>query len=319
MLIEAYLPALMLAATPLPTTLDVVESDAEPSALAAALPEPARRMIDTAIADGDAKAAAAVMDVARKSYPQAVAEIDVIEAAWRHRLAEEKARQEAEALRQLASAPLFDNWKGQVELGASRSTGNTSNFGLYGAFSAQRKGIDWSHKLVARADIQRTNGTTTTQRVLASWQPNYVVQDRLYGFGLAQYEHDRFLGYENRYTLGGGLGYGVIDSSAVTLDLEGGPAFRLTDFTAGATEPTLAGRASLDFAWKITPTLQFSQKGSLFLESEDGSASALTALDTKLIGSLKARFSYNVQYERGTPPGVDPVDTLSRATLIYSF
>ncbi len=242
-LIEAYLPALMLAATPLPTAVDRLEIEGEPSVLAFALPEPARRMIDTAIASGDAKAADAVIAVARESYPEAAAEIDAIEAAWRGRLAEEKARREAEARRRLASAPLFDNWKGQVELGASRSTGNTSNFGLYGAFNAERKGMDWSHKLIARADVQRTNGTTTTQRVLASWQPNHIVEDRLYGYGLAQYEHDRFLGYENRYTLGGGLGYGLIDSDAVTLDLEGGPALRLTDFTAGETEPTLAGRA----------------------------------------------------------------------------
>jgi putative salt-induced outer membrane protein len=262
---------------------------------------------------------AAVIAVARNSYPAAEAEIAEIERAWRAGLAEEKARRDEAARRRLASAPLFENWKGQVELGASRSTGNSSNFGLYGAFGAERKGLEWSHKLSARADIQRTNGVTTTQRVLASWQPNYAMEDRLYAYGLTQYEHDKFLGYRNRYTLGGGLGYGVIESDDVSLDLEGGPAVRLTDFLVGETESTLAGRASLDFAWKISPTLRLSQQGSFFLESEDGSASAQTALDTRLIGSLKARFSYNVQYERGTPPGVDPVDTLSRATLIYSF
>ena len=314
---EALLTALLLTATPMPAT--EIDGEAESAAPTSALPEPVRLMIETAIAGKDPKAAAAVIGVARDSYPEADAEIDGIEAAWRAGLAEEKARREEQRRRQLASAPLFDNWKGQVELGASRSTGNTSNFGLYGAFGAEREGLDWSHKLSARADIQRTNGTTTTQRVLASWQPNYAVEDRLYAYGLTQYEHDKFLGYQNRYTLGGGLGYGVIDTGDLSLDLEGGPAVRVTDFVVGDTDSTLAGRASLDFAWKITPTFQFSQKGSFFLESDDGSASAQTALDTKLIGALKARFSYNVQYERGTPPGVDPVDTLSRATLIYSF
>ena len=283
------------------------------------LPPPVRAMIETAIAGGDAKTVATVIAVARQANPAAAAEIDTIEAAWKVQLAEKAARDARETEERLAGASPFDHWKGQVELGASRATGNTSNLGVYGALSAERAGLKWRHKLAARADFQRTGGTTATQRLLASWQPNYKVDDRLYVFGLAQYEHDRFVGYQNRYTLGGGLGYGVIASNAVTLDLEGGPAFRLTDLTDGATSSTFAGRASLDFAWKITPTLQFSQTGSFYLESNDGSATALTALDTQLLGALKARFSYNIQYERGTPPGVDPVDTLSRATLIYSF
>src|SRR3546814_649618 len=314
MLIEACACSFALLSA-VPATADVLAS----TPAASAIPEGVRAMIDKAIAGGDTKVAAAVLALAREAHPEAAGEVDAIEAAWRAGLAEEKARREQEARRRLASAPLFDNWKGQVEFGASRSTGNTSNLGIYGALSAEREGAEWTHKLKARADIQRSNGMTTTQRVLASWQPHYSVGDRLYAYGLGQYEHDRFLGYENRYTLGGGLGYGIIASDDVTLDLAGGPAFHLTDFTTGKTEPTLAGRASLDFAWKITPTLQLSQTGSFFLERGDGSASASTALDTKLIGALKARFSYNVQYERGTPPGVDPVDTLSRATLIYSF
>jgi len=103
------------------------------------------------------------------------------------------------------------------------------------------------------------------------------------------------------------------------VDFEGGPAFRRTAFTDGGTASTLAGRASLDFNWKIAPTLQLTQNSALYVESGDTSASALTALDTTLLGALKARFSYNIQYERNAPTGVKPVDTLSRATLIYSF
>jgi putative salt-induced outer membrane protein len=312
---------LFVLATPsaVAPSAQTLSTQAAPEEKATSLPRPVRAMIETAIAGGDAGAVATVIAIAREANPGATAEIDAIEAEWKARLADKKAREAREAEQRLAHASMLANWKGQVEFGASRSTGNTSNLGIYAALTGEREGLNWRHKVTARADLQRTGGITTTQRVLASWQPNYKVDERLYAYGLAQYEHDRFLGYENRYTLGGGLGYGIIDSDAVKLEFEGGPAFRVTDLTQGKTSPTLAGRASLDFAWKITPTVQLSQTGAFYLESDDGSASTLTALDTQLLGSLKARFSYNIQYERGTPPGVDPVDTLSRATLIYSF
>ena len=283
------------------------------------LPEPVRLMIEAAIEGGNAQTVEAVIGLARKTNPQAEAEIVTIEAAYREKVEAQRAAEEERRIAEITRAGLFDRWSGQVELGASRATGNSNSLGLFGATNLTREGLSWRHKFSARADIQETNNVTTTERVLAAWQPNYKVGERLYMFGLGQYEHDRFLGYSNRYTLGGGAGYGVISGPAVKLDIEGGPALRHTDYVEGLNETKVAGRASMTLNWKVTPTLQFGQTGSLYLERGDSSASAATTLDTKLIGALKARFSYNIQYERDAPAGVKPVDTLSRATLVYSF
>jgi len=320
--IEGCLSALVMTAAAVNPIAEGPASEAvalSPAPVVSTLPRPVRSMIDAAMADGDAGSVATVIALARRTNPEAGAEIDVIEADWRTRLMERKAREAAEKQERLASAPMFENWSGKVEFGASRSTGSSNNFGLYGALSGERQGATWRHKLNARADIQRTNGVTTTERALASWQPNVKVRDRLYAYGLAQYEHDRFLGYRHRYTAGGGIGYGLIASGPVSLEVEGGPAYRFTDLTDGTRSTTLAGRGSLDFNWKITPTLQLSQTGSVYLEEGDRTATTLTALDTKLLDALKARFSYNIQHERDVLRAVDRTDTLTRATLIYSF
>src|SRR3546814_13979463 len=132
MLIEACACSFALLSA-VPATADVLAS----TPAASAIPEGVRAMIDKAIAGGDTKVAAAVLALAREAHPEAAGEVDAIEAAWRAGLAEEKARREQEARRRLASAPRFDNWKGQVEFGASRSTGNTSNRGIYGGPSAE--------------------------------------------------------------------------------------------------------------------------------------------------------------------------------------
>lgn len=278
-----------------------------------------RKMIEAAIDDGDGKAIDTVLKLARKTSPEAKDEIDAIEIPYRAEIARAKAEKEQRRLAQLASSDVFQNWKGQVELGASRTTGSRSSFGLFGSLAAERTGLRWGHKVAARADIQETNDVTTAQRVLASWQPNFKVGERFYAFGLAQYEYDPILGYDARYTTGGGVGIGLVRNDVLKVEFEGGPAVRHTRDVKGPADTTLSGRGSLNLGWKIGPNLGFSQASAFYYEPGESSATAQTALDTKLIGSLKARLSYNVVYEEARPKGREAVDTSSRATLIYSF
>jgi len=290
-----------------------------PSPEAVALPPPARRMVETAIKEGNEAAIKSVATLARKLYPDGVAQIDALVAQHDAEVAEAKAIAAREKAEALANAALLDNWKGQIEAGASRSTGNTRSLGVYGSLKLTKEGLHWRHEISARADFQQTAGETTAERFNAAWQPNYKFGDRLYAYGLGQYEHDRLLGYDSRYTAGAGIGYTVVSEKDLKVDFEGGPALRLTDYIDEPERTTVAGRASMNIKWKITPTLDFSQNAAVYLESGNNNAVATTALDTKLIGALKARFSYNLTYERNAPAPRDKLDTLTRATLVYSF
>lgn len=315
-LLAALAPTLILV----PTIASAqTAGDAPATADVVTLDPGIRKMIETAVAKGNEATVTSVLAVARQAAPDAKAEIDALEQSWRTGLTAQKARAEEEHLAQLRAAGLFDNWKGEVEFGASRSTGSTTNFGLLGALDLKREGIDWTHQLSARAEVQRTNGQTTTERTFAAWQPNYRFQTKTYAYGLAQYEHDPFAGYDDRYTLGGGLGYRALSSDRVKLEFEGGPTLRRVQEVDGDVQSRLAGRGSMNFNWRVTPTLSFSQKTAVYLEGEDGNLIANTALDTKLIGNLKARFSYNVQYERNPPIGTAGLNTQSRATFVYGF
>ncbi|SFS10237.1 DUF481 domain-containing protein [Sphingomonas jatrophae] len=289
------------------------------------LPRTVRDVIEAAIDSGDPAAVAAVVKFARASNPETASEIDTIHKAYLARLAAREAREKAAKREALAAAGPLDFWKGTIEVGATRATGNSDTLGLYGSLGLTREGLLWTHKLVGRIDYQRTDETTTASRALLSWQPRRTLGERFYGYGLAQYERDRFLGYSMRLTGGGGLGYRLVAQRGLQLDLEGGPALRRTNFTDEAefTErthaTTLAGRASLALRWKVSPTLDVTQDSSIFVERGATNASATTALDTRLIGGLKARISYALTYERDAPDGREPLDTLGRATLVYSF
>jgi putative salt-induced outer membrane protein len=282
------------------------------------LPPEVRSVIEAAVASGDAEAVATVARFARQAHPSAAAEIEaMVQLFTTARTAREaeaaRARQDA-----LASAGMFENWTGQIELGASRSTGRTDSFGFLGGVTLERQGVDWRHRLSASGEIQETNGVRSTQRVTLSWEPRRGIGERLYAVGTAQYDHDPILGFDSRFTLGLGGGYQLIASEGARLDLEGGPAIRREDPVAGDPTSSIAARASADLRWKIRPTLELRQTGTFYLEDGNRTGRALTALDTNLFGDLGLRLSYELRYERAGA-GAGFLDTTSRATIVLGL
>lgn len=295
----------------------------------AGLPDPIRAMIEAAIATGDRNKVATVVELAKQTHPDDAAEIDALQADFRERQAELAAAEAAKKEEALRSAGLFDNWSGSGEIGGYQSSGNSDNVGLTASLNANRKGIDWSHRLRGRMDFQRSNGRTSREQYFASYEPRYQVNKRLFAYGLAQYENDRFQGFDGRYAVSGGLGYTMVDSPRVDLSVKAGPAYRVTDFVVGETDSRLAALLGIDFDWRITDRLTFSQNSDLvaegggqataIIDSRTTSLNLMTGLDAKVSDRLSTRLSYQVKYDSDPPAGAVTTDTVSRFTLVYGF
>jgi len=276
-------------------------------------------MIDAAMATGDPEKVKTVVELAKQTNPDDVEEIDALLQAFlaaQEYLAAEQAAEKQEALR---SAGFFDNWSGKGEIGASRSTGNSSELGLAAGLTLERKGLKWSHKLRAQADYHRTDGQTTKEQYLFAYEPNYTLSDGLFAYGLAQYERDRFQGYSSRISASGGLGYRFIDRENMQMSVKAGPAWRRTSLVSGGTEQNLAGLGAMAFEWKIADNLKLTEEASVFLQSDNKTLTSATGLNARLNGNLSARISYSVEHDTHPPTGAVKTDTLSRFTLIYDF
>lgn len=290
-----------------------------PSTALAELPAPVRAMIDAAIASGDEGKVRTVIELAKQTNPDDADEIDGILAAYETDLAEAKAEEAAAKEEEIRSAGLFDNWSGQGQLGAFRSTGNASNTGITAGLTLERIGIDWRHKLTGLVDYQENNGVRTREQFLAAYETNYTISDRLFAYGLAQYERDTFQGFSARYSASGGLGYRVIDNDSMQLAVKAGPAFRQTEFVGGGSDSSLAGLGALDFDWQIAENITFTQDGTAFIQSGNSTYVSTTGLSAGLGGGLSASLSYTVEHDTNPPVGAVQTDTLSRITLIYDF
>lgn len=277
-----------------------------------ALPPPIKAMLDAAIAGGNDAEVATIVKYARAADPAAGDAAAAIADVWR-------TQQAAVQHEKLATAGPFELWSGRAEVGGYLTTGNAETVGATGVVDVQREGVNWRHKVRLQADYQKSLGITSREHFLAAYEPNLKLNDRRYLYGAAQFESDRFFGYDQRYSLSAGAGYGVVRSPRVTLDLELGPAYRATGFTDGNQEASVAARGKVDLSWKISPGLTISQNAAAYVQQFNSTVSSNTALAAKLIGPLSAQLSYAIQYESMPPEGRKTTDTTSRAALVYSF
>ena len=276
-------------------------------------------MIDAAIATGDAKKVAIVIELAKATNPDDVAEIELIDADFmdqQEKLAATEKQAKEDAIR---SADLFDYWGGRGEIGAFRNTGTSSNTGITAGLKLERIGIDWRHKFRGQVNYQRTNGVTSREQFLAVYEPNYALSDRLYVYGLTQYERDRFQGYSARYSFSGGAGYRLIDEQGAHLSIKAGPAYRETKFLTGTSESNLAALAAVDFDLALTDRIKLTEDASAYHQSGNSTYISATGLEAGLGGGLVARLSYKVEHDSHPPARSAKTDTFSRFTLIYGF
>jgi putative salt-induced outer membrane protein len=276
------------------------------------LPPAVREMLEAAIANGNETEIVTVAKIARQTNPASSDEIQRMVASWKDRT---KATHDAV----IREARFIDLWTGRIEAGGFRSTGSTSEIGISASATATRTGIEWTHKFTANADYRRANGVTSRERYFTSYEPRYQFDPRGFAYGLAQFERDTSIGYDERYTASAGIGYKLIVSKKVDLTVDAGPSIRHAKYVIGARETKLGGRASMDLAWRITPTLTFKQTASGYAESDVVTLNSLTALETKVTDRWSAAFSYNVQYESETLLSARDFDTLTRLTLSYDF
>jgi len=284
----------------------------------AKIPEPVRAMIDAALASGDETKVRTIIELAKTTNPSDVAELNAILASFETNFAAAAAAEAAAQEEAIRSASFFENWSGTGELGAFNSTGNAENTGVTASLSLKKDGMKWRHKLSGRADYQEANGVTTREQFIAAYELNYKFSERLYAYGLAQYERDRFQGFSARYSASGGLGYDVLINGP-TLSVKAGPAWRRTELVDGTSTSDIAGLAALDFDWQISDNLSFTQDASALLQSGSSTLISETGLQAAISDAVKVRLSYALETDTDPPPGAVKTDTLSRITIIYDF
>lgn len=288
----------------------------------AALAPAARAMLDAAIAGGNRGEIDTLAKYARQANPDDAAEIDGLVA-----LPSPGVAAQPQPAAQAGAAPewkpgkdgLFQGWAGSGQLGGFLSSGKVEASGLSAGLNLAHENERWRHQLRLLVDYQRSGGITSREQFLAAYEPNYKFNDRLFAFGLAQFESDRQAGFEERYTLSGGLGYRLVANDKLKLDLKASPALRRSDLVAGGSDTMVSGLAGLNYRWTLSSMLSSTQDASLYIDAANSIFTSLTALNVKLGGKLSGQMALQTRHETDPAPGSPKTDTLTRMSLVYGF
>lgn len=287
--------------------------------VSANLPQPVRAMIEAARDSGDAATLESVLRIARQTNPGADVEIDAL-LPLRPLLPLEVAPMPLEGMT-VAVAEITPPviWHGEGELGGFLTTGTTGSFGGSAVFKLSREQDVWKHTLSGRADYQETDNILSRELFQLGYKADWKINPTTYAYGLASYERDRLSGFYGRWSTGAGMGVKLSNSEAFRLNIEGGPAIRRTSFTDGRAETGLSARGAVGVDWRITPGLRAQQNASIYTEPGATSVESTTALDTRLMAKLSARLSHSLRYERGPLATTVGTNTVTRASVVYSF
>lgn len=129
-------------------------------------------------------------------------------------------------------------WRG--EFGAFTTTGNSSNTGIIAGLTFDQQGIAWRHRLTARVDYRRANGTTTREQLLTRYEPNYQVSDNFYFYASRRLSATGSKGFQAA-AVSDGLGCKVLTQDDIQLSVKAEPAYPVTEFTDGRMKVGLQG------------------------------------------------------------------------------
>lgn len=214
----------------------------------------------------------------------------------------------------------FSGWDGSAELGGTLNSGNTDEQAVTVGLGLTNDRQTWRHKLGISFAFTRTDGQTTKQDLEASYQLDYKFSERLYAFGLIEYEDDRFSGFDYRLTETLGVGYRLFDRETWFLDVEGGVSFRQSKLAlTGISENDIGGRAKAVFHWDITDTFALDNEASALFTGNGTTLENTISVQTKITETISGKLSFNVKHNTDVPLGARKTDTETKASVLYSF
>lgn len=211
-------------------------------------------------------------------------------------------------------------WKGSAELGSIRTTGNTDTSSINAKFGVGYKGEKWNSGFKAEALTSKEDDITSKEKYNAALKFDRNFSKHHYLTLLAEYEDDRFSGFEYQSTLSAGYGYRAISEDDMELDFEAGPGYRYDRLDATGEEVDEAVlRLAMNFVWRIREGVEFIE----LLSMDDGSDNTIwkseTGLKSQINGSLATKLTYKVKKQEEVPAGTEDTDTEFGVTLVYSF
>ena len=146
------------------------------------------------------------------------------------------------------------------------------------------------------------------------------------------YEKDEFSGFDSRLFAGGGLGYLIVESERTNWSIQGGPGIKVDEIkptvevrngvpvpVPATTEESFSLVGTSEFSHAFNDAVTLTNSTNFIYAQESTQIGNIIALTAALTDTFSARFSFDVRHDTNPPAGFESTDTVTRASLVYSF
>ena len=212
---------------------------------------------------------------------------------------------------------------GNINAGLDIQRGNTNTDTIYSDVTVVARTAKDRGTFYGRYDKERAEGIETVNRWLTYFDYNRFLNDKLFAFGNATLESDKFQDLNLRSTLSAGLGYQVFETPKRNLDVKGGLAYVDEDFDIGEdySYPSFTWGLNYD-EWFFDKIMQFFNNDQVFISLGDPSKTVIrtrTGFRFPLPKGFSTTLQYNWEYDSRPAPGADRVDTRALVLIGYNF
>ena len=215
-------------------------------------------------------------------------------------------------------------WSDEAELSYVETNGNTEIKTLSAKNLLKYK---FTEVLLGEWKVGALYGETDGEKVAESYfsdlRLDYLFTKRFYSFAMAGWSRDRFIGIDERYYIGPGVGYKFLIGPKHFFLSEFSLNYVHEDYTNDTEEDYMMGRAFAKYEYAFNKKNRFSQSVEFLYDFEDGdnyNAISETALISALSDNLSLKTSYVVRYDNEpVPETLKETDSVLSVTLVVNF
>jgi putative salt-induced outer membrane protein YdiY len=225
-------------------------------------------------------------------------------------------------------------WRGALGAGATATSGNNEslNYSING-HAVKRTHVDklggYLQAVYGRRDVDGTTQRTSDQtRTGIGYSRDF--NDRLFGFGMLDFDRNNVIDLDLRTVVAGGVGYHVVKREGHTFDISTGPAYiherystdKVRDTTRDTKRDMVEWLIAEESNHALTRMVSFRQRLSYYANLNEGGEHRLS-FDTGLVLKVNDRWSATItfsnRYQSNPVPGVEKNDMLLVTGLQYVF
>ncbi len=220
----------------------------------------------------------------------------------------------------LVSTGLSAQWSGEGELGYSNANGNSNTSALAANLELTNSIGAWDHQVRFTAVGASQDDTVTAERYSLDGQSSRDINEKLFGFGGARYQSDRFSGFDYQASVRAGLGYHLIDTEVQQLTFDAGVGYRQIELQNNLGEETGATLIlEADYSRQLTESTDFEAAYLTEIGDANTFSEAGVGIRVSISDNLGLRVAYLVKQNSDVPAGANETDTLTTVGINYEF